>query len=392
MLFKSLICFRGFDRGWRHLAISVAAYLLLMLVWLLFGNGYFIWLPGSLLAVVVIASALRRVRDAGRPLAMAMTPILPWLLVLTALSTAASSTGVYINVGLVLAALLHLGLAFLPAVSGKGAANRRSYIQGYSGPVNLSPKSRGYRVEPTLGGASAAPVNIMASTEVQAAPAFIEPSEPRFAAESESLNDIEPRTDSVWQDEPQTGSLSALLASWRDAGAEGLQQAWHYRKLLGGFTLILLVLAVAIVWWLSPAAPVDATPPTAALASANDNSARDTIKLPDHFDLSLQGDVLSLSWLGDTLTPGIIWDLASAKGDKHCAELVFNDDSRFRPMQVSIVNGNGRVEARFSPLDTKALINNVALRGSIKLCGYDFSLKGSQAALQADTAFSRYLD
>ncbi|QVK21893.1 hypothetical protein KHX94_10130 [Shewanella dokdonensis] len=64
MLFKSLICFRGFDRGWRHLAISVAAYLLLMLVWLLFGNGYFIWLPGSLLAVVVIASALRRVRDA----------------------------------------------------------------------------------------------------------------------------------------------------------------------------------------------------------------------------------------------------------------------------------------------------------------------------------------
>ncbi|MCD8475769.1 MAG: hypothetical protein LRY40_04200 [Shewanella fodinae] len=45
MLFKSLICFRGFDRGWRHLAISVAAYLSLMLLWLLFGNGYFIWAP-----------------------------------------------------------------------------------------------------------------------------------------------------------------------------------------------------------------------------------------------------------------------------------------------------------------------------------------------------------
>lgn len=397
MLFKSLICFRGLDRGWRHLAISVAAYLLLMLLWLLFGNGYFIWAPGLLLVVAVQASAVRRIRDAGRPLPMAITPIFPWLLVLTALSSTAGSSGIYLKIGLVLATLLHLGLALLPAVPSKGAVNRRSYIQGYSGPVDLSPKSNGRRVEPTLGGVrTSVSAVMMANTDEQTltTSVFAETVEKSFVND-DNADDNDPRTDSVWQDEAQPGSLSAMLANWRDVGAEVLQQAWHYRKPLGGFTAVLLLLAVVIVRWLSPATADNDTAAATVTSHQNDVdvvATRATIKLPDHFGLSLEGDVLSLSWLGDTLTPGVIWDLATAKGDKRCAELVFNDDSRFRPLQVAIVDSNGQVEARFSPLDTKVLINNMALRGSIKLCGYDFSLKGSQAALQADAAFSHYLD
>ncbi|MFQ6371983.1 hypothetical protein [Shewanella sp. YIC-542] len=409
MLFKSLICFQGCDQGWRHLVIALLGYALLLLLWLLLGHGYFIWLPGLLLAAVMLASALRRVRDAGRPLLMALPALLPWLLVLAALS--ASDGRIYLMMGLLLAGLLHLGLAFLPGPANKGAVNRRTYDYGYWGPVarvaQMKHHVKSHRVEPTMGGADGMPMK-----PAEEGTPLCQAQSPAAAFSAQSTDETADETaddmvqghvddngrdaalgESVWRDEPQLGSLSAMLGGWRDALIELQQQAWQYRKLLGGFAAVLLVLVVGLVWWLSPQTPADKLPAPAQSAPQTGHPADTiTVKLPDNFSLSLRQDVLSLSWLGDSLQPGSIWTLATAKGDKRCAQLLFNDGSQFRPMTVNIVNANGQVEAVFSPLDTQAVIQNVAMRGSIKLCGYDFSLKGSLAVLQSDAAFSRYLE
>ena len=392
MLFKSLICLRGCDLGWRHLLISGAAYLSLMLLWLLFGSRYFIWLPGMLLLLLVLATSVRRMRDAGRPLLIAAVAILPWLLVLAALST--EGVDIYFNIGLGLAVLLHLGLAFIPAVAGSGAINRREYLQGYAGPVDLSPKTPGRRVEPTIG-ATAAVATVTTTTITEPYGQTFQTHddvalEPQIVNEAVAADTNMPE-DSSWQEPSPPGSLSAMLSGWQQIARDLMQQAWQYRKALSAFVAVLVCITMALVWWFSPSAAPKVDAPLQAMDTAQPSVKRQTVKLPDHFSLSLEQDNLYLSWLGDTLKPGVIWDLASATGDQRCAALQFNDGSQFRPLKVSIINGNGLVEAAFSPLDTKALINDIAMRGSIKLCGYDFSLKGSQAALQADNAFSQYL-
>ncbi len=66
MLYKSLICIQGYDNGLRHAAISGAVYLLLLVLGLLFGGGSFIWVPGILLAPVLLLSCRRRLGDGGR--------------------------------------------------------------------------------------------------------------------------------------------------------------------------------------------------------------------------------------------------------------------------------------------------------------------------------------
>ena len=118
--------------------------------------------------------------------------------------------------------------------------------------------------------------------------------------------------------------------------------------------------------------------------------ARSEVRLPDGFSLLLEDQLLIMRWLGEADEPGVIWSLATAKGDNSCAELVFNNGSQYRPVIVELL-ADTSIEARFTPLDTAAIINDIALRGSIKLCGYNFSLKGSQSALVKSGAFVPYL-
>jgi hypothetical protein len=48
--------------------------------------------------------------------------------------------------------------------------------------------------------------------------------------------------------------------------------------------------------------------------------------------------------------------------------------------------------ADFSPLDTQQLIQLIAFKRSFNLCDYDFSLKGSQAALGKHHAYAPYVE
>ncbi|WP_345888190.1 hypothetical protein [Shewanella algae] len=467
MLYKSLICIQGYDNGLRHAAISGAVYLLLLVLGLLFGGGSFIWVPGILLAPVLLLSCRRRLGDGGRNPWLSLIALLPWLILLLALSTDQDSS--YLIGALVLALALHAGLALLPGGNrGRGARSKRDYVQGYCGPVPLSAerKSKIRRVEPTLGsdvqgysdnqaqgysdahvyqssdhddnqphhsgaGYSAAgqqpehplsqayePASFAAANSdhdishdaisygpgrsryFDSAPTEGDTSaidtEPGWYTDKQArhkVNSAEPGFD---DEVDRTGSLSALLLSWRDA----ILQLWQrlgslsaaQRKGLAIATLVTALLGLGLIIWLlwPQAEPNDASGREATEIAA-ETSDRVTVRLPDSFSLSLDGDLLRMSWLGDTDAPGPLWDLATAKGDRRCAELVFNNGTGYRPMSV-VIGDNGKVEAAFSPLDSQVIVQDMARRGSVKFCGYDFSLKGSQAALGSVPAFRQLIE
>nr|WP_243890237.1 hypothetical protein [Shewanella algae] len=474
-MYKSLICIQGYDNGLRHAAISGAVYLLLLVLGLLLGGGSFIWVPGILLAPVLLLSCRRRLGDGGRNPWLSLIALLPWLILLLALST--DQAGSYLIGALVLALALHAGLALLPGGSrGRGARSKRDYVQGYCGPVPLSAerKSKIRRVEPTLGsdvqGYSDNQAHGYADDHAQGysddhvyqssdldnnkphhssagySAAGQQPERPlsqayelaSFAAANSdhdishdaisygpgrsryfdsaptegdtSAIDTEPgwhtdkqarhkvnSTEPGFDDEvDRTGSLSVLLLSWRDAVLQfwqrlgGLSAA--QRKGLAITALVTALLGLGLIIWLlwPQAEPNDASGRETTEIAA-ETSDRVTVRLPDSFNLSLDGDLLGMSWLGDTDAPGPLWDLATAKGDRRCAELVFNNGTGYRPMSV-VIGDNGKVEAAFSPLDSQVIVQDMARRGSVKLCGYDFSLKGSQAALGSVPAFRQLIE
>ncbi|GAB1049885.1 MAG: hypothetical protein Sw1PiTSA_03380 [Shewanella algae] len=467
MLYKSLICIQGYDNGLRHAAISGAVYLLLLVLGLLFGGGSFIWVPGILLAPVLLLSCRRRLGDGGRNPWLSLIALLPWLILLLALSTDQDSS--YLIGALVLALALHAGLALLPGGNrGRGARSKRDYVQGYCGPVPLSAerKSKIRRVEPTLGsdvhgyadnhaqgysddhvyqssdhddnqphhsgaGYSAAgqqpehplsqapePASFAAANSdhdishdaisygpgrsryFDSAPTEGDISaidtEPGWHTDKQARHKVNSAEPGVDDEVDRTGSLSVLLLSWRDA----ILQLWQrlgglsaaQRKGLAIAALVTALFGLGLIIWLlwPQAEPNDASGrETTEIAAAT--SDRVTVRLPDSFNLSLDGDLLRMSWLGDTDAPGPLWDLATAKGDRRCAELVFNNGTGYRPMSV-VIGDNGKVEAAFSPLDSQVIVQDMARRGSVKLCGYDFSLKGSQAALGSVPAFRQLIE
>ncbi|TVP01013.1 hypothetical protein [Shewanella algae] len=467
MLYKSLICIQGYDNGLRHAAISGAVYLLLLVLGGLFGGGSFIWVPGILLAPVLLLSCRRRFGDGGRNPWLSLIALLPWLILLLALST--DQDGSYLIGALVLALALHAGLALLPGGNrGRGARSKRDYVQGYCGPVPLSAerKSKIRRVEPTLGsdvhgyadnhaqgysddhvyqssdhddnqphhsgaGYSAAgqqpehplsqapePASFAAANSdhdishdaisygpgrsryFDSAPTEVDTSaidtEPGWHTDKQARHKVNSAEPGVDDEVDRTGSLSVLLLSWRDA----ILQLWQRLGGLSaaqrkGLAIAALVTALfglgLIIWLLWPQAKPNDASGRETTEIAAETSDRVTVRLPDSFNLSLDGDLLRMSWLGDTDAPGPLWDLATAKGDRRCAELVFNNGIGYRPMSV-VIGDNGKVEAAFSPLDSQVIVQDMARRGSVKLCGYDFSLKGSQAALGSVPAFRQLIE
>ncbi|GGZ34339.1 hypothetical protein C8J23_12185 [Shewanella chilikensis] len=435
MLYKSLICIQGYDNGLRHAAISGAVYFLLLVLGLLSGGGSFIWLPGILLAPVLLLSCRRRLGDGGLNPWLSLIALLPWLILLLTLGS--GQEGSYLIGALVLALALHTGLALLPGGNrGRGARSQRDYVQGYCGPVPLSAarKNKIRRVEPTLGGTSVSGAE--REPEPELAPDY---ATERGAAEYNAVHDLSHDaisygpgrsryfdsaptegdasaidTEPGWHTDKQarhkgngaepgfddeidrTGSLSVLLLSWRDAVMQLWQRLGGFsaaqRK---GFAIAALVTALLglglIIWLLWPQAEPNDASGRETTESAAETSDRVTVRLPDSFSLSLDGDLLRMSWLGDTDAPGPLWDLATAKGDRRCAELVFNNGTGYRPMSV-VIGDNGKVEAAFSPLDSQVIVQDMARRGSVKLCGYDFSLKGSQAALGSVPAFRQFIE
>jgi uncharacterized membrane protein YhaH (DUF805 family) len=116
------------------------------------------------------------------------------------------------------------------------------------------------------------------------------------------------------------------------------------------------------------------------------------LAMPDNFNLYLsEYRGIIIHWQADQVTDGKLWSQLSANGDKSCQSITFNKGSSIRPLAVFVENGS-EYFASFSPIDSGELIQALAFRGNFSLCGYKFSLKGSQAVLGKNNQYAPFLD
>ena len=367
MQLKSFLCLAGLDNSKRFASISGLTYFALLLSVALVGPTAALYFVALLLAPVLALTTLRRLRDSGKgPQLLALT-LLPFLLVLVTLVHIHS---VMLLLTFVLVAALAVGyLAILPAVTSV------NYVQGYSGPVDMrsvqpatAKANHRVRVEPTLGGEDVA---------------------------ANLSDNPEPIHRSEQSEQTRDTSIDQRRVRDRNAfDASQLQKVLLTNKkpLFITAASLVVVMLVTSIWSLIPeSTPDDESAEQIQTEPATKPQAtRVLTAMPDGFSLVLEDEVLIMRWLGETGAAEQLWSLATAKGDKTCSGLRFNNGTEYRPMVVDLLPDSA-TEARFSPLDTEAIIIDMARRGNVSVCGYNFSLKGSQAALGKVAEFRRYL-
>ncbi len=347
MLLDSLICLKGRDTGLRIMAVTAGCYSAIVLWVGLFGSNASALIPAFAGAPVLFLTGQRRCRDAGKPQWAGTLTQVPWWLLAVTVSVSVSAVW-----WLVIALTGIIGSMLLAVFPSRGAAR---FEYGYHGPATADTVTAktSRRVEPSLNG------------EISHAQAPVTP--------GSVPNDL------------STGARSREVT----AQAPLNQKQW----LLAGAGVLSLVVIGLLV---SPLFTGESQPD----AQAADEPRPEAVSAPevsvsfrDGFKLSLQGDKLSLSWLGDDGDNEVLWDLADAKGDRGCRELRFNNGAAYRPMKVErLADQNNSTQAEFTPLDTQAIIKDIARRGKMSLCGYTFSLKGSRADMSKNRVFRAYIE
>ncbi|WP_028115329.1 hypothetical protein [Ferrimonas senticii] len=358
-LFTTLICRQGQDTPARLIAIQLAAVSVVIIVaGLFYGSA---WQAAStaltalLATIVATLSGKRRLNQAGQSARLLYPLLLAWLIQLPLQLFA----GNWAWWGLLLPLLSSLPLLLLPNRAGNF---RRQW--GYSGPALVATVSAA-RVEPSLDGQ----VAITLATDTSA-PEW-QPSAPAADASVD------------WQSLVQAG-LTQLKARWQLASAAAV-------------VLLLVIVLLSLFANRSPqdSAEVTEAPNVAVAAAAADPvgsalpDVDSEVTLPDSFSLALAGNSLLIRWPADPAPHGELWSQLSGVGERSCAEVVFNNGNRYRPITVTVA-GDDIYSAYFSALDTADLVYDVAMRGNFQLCGYRFSLKGTMAPLQAEAAFAKY--
>ena len=405
MLLRSLLCTQGHDNGPRLLALSCVSYFLTTLAASIHTNLGLVL--GLVLILFVTLSSLRRIRDTASPYWMVLLVILPLALFVLLLNLDVSVLLLVVNAV--------LGIALSSFVAGLKSTKAREYSHGYQGPaqdehgLSRTVKARvepNVRIEPML---SSYEQNHHES-HLEASTSGVKGGNPSssithgldsaHSSYSESKhfdsNNIESESGDGKQEASSQPSLESklneLLATWSEFASK--QKLW-----LGVSASVLVVVCLVVALWF------DASSTDMEADVANQEASQDAVesnklervqvKLPDGFALVLESnhlgeETLVMRWLGDEGVAERLWSLADARGDKRCAHLTFNDGSQYRPMQVDLL-ADSATEARFTPLDTQKIIKDMARRGSVKLCGYNFSLKGSQAALGRELKFADIL-
>ncbi|WP_428637277.1 hypothetical protein [Shewanella sp.] len=356
MLLNTFFCRQGVDTSLRFLVITCGSLCLIYLFSLLFaGHGILVLFALPLVALNILSAA----RRLPKALSLQALIMLPGPLLFSVSLVLAEQTWLT-WVALILSLLAAGYIVSRPQPKALSAFDSL----GYSGPKQHS-QTRRPRVEPTLAGS--APLESIAF---------------------DAVDEISPSDDHYQSDDKLSRGLDSVRPILNDLLAK-LKR--HPRAALLGFGCLSLLLGS--LFWLGGDNTTEQVISEAETEAAVDQAPRTAIKqvsMPDGFKVQLEGKVLMLSWLGERGEPGIIWSLASAEGDSSCQNLTFNNGASYRPMEVHLL-ADSSTQARFSPLDVPAIINDIAMRGSLTLCGYEFSLKGSQAALAKEAAFRPYL-
>jgi hypothetical protein len=132
-------------------------------------------------------------------------------------------------------------------------------------------------------------------------------------------------------------------------------------------------------------------------STASKNISRSNpLSMPDNYTLYLsEHQGISINWQADEVATAVLWSQLTTQGDESCKEISFNKGEPIRTLSVHVESADGlntNYFANFSPLDSKTLIQALAFRGNFSLCGYNFSLKGSQAALGGNPQYSQWVD
>lgn len=240
---------------------------------------------------------------------------------------------------------------------------KRTYIMGYHGPVDLSQYrveivQHSHRIEPSIIGDALIPDNYTA-----------------------------PQTNHSSNEHSTNIKVAEIITH--------LTSMFEKNRKIAFSILSISLLLLLIMMLMSKNSPQedntdenDEAPVIASSADTPTFSKLYPIEFSDNFSLMInQYSGLLINWQAETSSLTTIWHQETAEGDKTCTAIVFNNNHSIRTTNVSIENSNSYY-AQFSPLDTQTLLKELADRGSFSLCGYTFSLKGSQALLSQNAPYN----
>jgi len=370
---QAVFCLKGFDNRSRFFATS----LITLLSFIFFSAIFSAYLAVSfvillLLTAVLSCSTKRRLRDAKLNKNWQIVPGALFLLTGGLSLLIENSSSYYLLV------LPALSTALLLTYPSKNKKSLDKYTWGYSGPVDLSiyqqsatvVKAHSQRIEPTL-----------VSDGV---------SEQFYVNETVTA----PTVTTSPQDDNKQVDIGELIR---------LKFLSNRRFQLGVIASVaIIVIAVLINSLFSSMNQQHESANKAQVTEAEQSSEVVSINvfankahllaMPDNFNLyqsAYQGIIIH--WQADQVSNGELWSQLTASGDKSCKSLQFNKGAPLRPLTVLVENGSDYF-ASFSPLDSHELIKALAFRGKFSLCGYSFSLKGTQAVLGKHVQYAPFLE
>lgn len=380
---KSLFCLQGLDNRTRFFAICSAVYVIFIMLISAFTGNTFISLTILALFVPLLAfTSLRRLKDAKLNKNWLFVPNL--LFVITALIIIFSEqNGSYYL--LIIPALCLAVLLTYPSVIKKNSIPPR-YILGYFGPIDMTEyqqiahqgKQAKFRIEPSLVGDNSLSIN------------------------PQSFNSEE---QTVWQSHEETSYNKN--GQKIDLGEKIRLKLVKNGKAQLAIAIILTIMLVSFcASWLMKSLSNDEPPQTSQESVKVIENTRNILDrmhpltMPDNFSLFLsQHRGIIINWQADEVSTPLLWSQSSAQGEESCQQITFNKGNPIRTLMVSVekntLEGSGIYNnyfASFSPLDSKVLIQALAFRGKFSLCGYDFSLKGSQAALGKNKQYADWVE
>ncbi|WDD97699.1 hypothetical protein [Thalassomonas actiniarum] len=370
-LLKSIFCLSGFDNRQRYGAICGISYLSFILMSAIL-TGYMISSAIVLFIAVMVCvfSTKRRLQDARLNKNWSAAPGV-----------------IFALTGLVIITVNHAGAYWLLLIPMALSAllltypgkPEKSYQLGYNGPVDLHGFSRPHsrssqgnsRIEPTLTGSTDAEQTIAIDSSEQVFP----PSEEAATASGESFSTASTQADPGEQ-------IRLLLLNKKNA------------LYAGGVILTFIITGIVMSLFFSGGdSQAEVSSDAAAVRTqAQQDEKLHQIDLPDNFSLLLnQYQGVIINWQSDKTEQTQIWSVKTAQGDSSCESITFNNGESYRTYGVTTEMGDNYF-ASFSPLDTKALLQAIAFRGHFRLCGYKFSLKGSQAVLGKNNHYAQFID
>lgn len=370
---------QGVDNRPRFFAICCAVYVIFIMTISAFTGQAFISLTILALFTPALAfTSLRRLKDAKLNTNWLFVPTVIFVLTSLIIIFSEINNSYYL---LIIPAICFTALLTYPSIRTKNSLPF-NYVLGYFGPVDMSEyqqithqgKQAKFRIEPTLVGNN--------SVEL----------------DSNEQGDFQSY---------ETNFTGRKSQKHIDFGERVRLKLFGNKKIRLALIIVFIVtfvtiLASSVAEFLSYNETTQAVERSPHQEIMTDNALErmHPLSMPDDFSLFLsQYNGIIINWQADEVSTPLLWSQDSAIGESSCQQISFNKGNPIRTLLVQVepsteaANGTyNNYFATFSPLDSQALVQALAFRGSFSLCGYDFSLKGSQAALGANKMYANWVE